>query len=62
MLQFAVVEIPVLQVAFGTASLDLEHWAVCVGLASVVLWYDEVRKIVLRALGAGPTGGRHLPA
>ena len=60
-LQFAVVEVPVLQVAFGTASLDLEHWAVCVGLASVVLWYDEVRKIVLRALGAGATGGLDRP-
>lgn len=48
-LQFIVVEVPFLQVAFGTASLDLEHWLICFGLASVVLWFDEVRKIILRA-------------
>ncbi len=47
-LQVAVVEVPFLQVAFGTASLDLTHWAVCLALASVVLWYDELRKVVLR--------------
>ncbi len=52
-LQIAVVEVPFLQVAFGTASLDLAHWAVCVALASVVLWYDESRKVVLRALARG---------
>lgn len=48
-LQFAVVEVPVLQQAFSTASLDAVHWAVCFGLASVVLWFDEVRKVVRRA-------------
>ena len=49
-LQVAVVEVPVLQVAFGTASMDLLHWAVCIGLASVVLWYQELRKAVLRRI------------
>ncbi|WP_051208315.1 cation-translocating P-type ATPase [Propionicicella superfundia] len=48
-LQIAVVEVPVLQTAFGTASLDLRHWAVVVALASTVLWADELRKLVLRA-------------
>ncbi|MCU1424283.1 MAG: haloacid dehalogenase [Microbacteriaceae bacterium] len=48
LLQVAVVEMPLLQVAFGTASLDAGHWASCVGPASIVLWFDEVRKIVLR--------------
>ncbi len=48
-LQIAVVEVPFMQVAFGTASLDLAHWGTCVALASVVLWYDEIRKIILRA-------------
>ena len=52
-LQIAVVEVPFLQVAFGTASMDLAHWSACVALASVVLWYDETRKMVLRGL-AGP--------
>ena len=48
-LQVAVVELPLLQRAFGTASLDPGHWAVCVGMASTVLWFDELRKFVLRA-------------
>ncbi len=52
-LQVAVVEVPFLQVAFGTAALDPVHWAVCVALASVVLWYDEVRKLVLRRSRSG---------
>jgi len=47
-LQIAVVEVPFLQFAFGTASLDLAHWAWCVALGSLVLWFDELRKVVLR--------------
>lgn len=49
-LQIAVVEVPVLQVAFGTTSMNLMHWAACIGLASVVLWYHELRKVVLRRI------------
>ena len=48
-LQVAVVELPFLQVAFGTASLDLAHWAWAVGMASIVLWAEELAKIWLRA-------------
>jgi Ca2+-transporting ATPase len=48
-LQVAVVEVPFLQAAFGTASLDVTQWIACVALGSVVLWYDEVRKLALRA-------------
>ena len=48
LLQVAVVELPFLQRAFGTAPLDAAHWAVCVAMASTVLWFDELRKIVLR--------------
>jgi len=47
--QVAVVQLPVLQAAFGTAPLDLEHWLICVGLASCVLWFDEMVKLVERA-------------
>lgn len=47
-LQVAVVELPFLQRAFGTASLDSAHWAVCVVMASAVLWFDELRKLALR--------------
>ena len=48
-LQVAVVEVPFLQAAFSTTSLDLTHWVVCVAMASLVLWVDEARKLVHRA-------------
>ncbi|MGR2752693.1 cation-translocating P-type ATPase [Agromyces arachidis] len=51
-LQVAVVSWPPLQVAFGTASLDAVHWAVCVGMASIVLWTAEVRKLVARTVAS----------
>ncbi|KAE8763349.1 cation-translocating P-type ATPase [Georgenia thermotolerans] len=47
-LQVAIVEVPFLQTAFGTASLDLAHWAVALAMASVVLWFDEARKLLYR--------------
>ena len=50
-LQIAVVEVPVLQVAFSTEPLDPTHWAVVVAMASLVLWVDEIRKAVRRARG-----------
>ncbi|RMB59622.1 cation-translocating P-type ATPase [Tessaracoccus antarcticus] len=50
-LQVAVVEIPFLQVAFGTASLDLAHWAMATAMASVVLWAEELVKLVRRLRG-----------
>lgn len=49
-LQLAVVELPLLQRAFGTASLDPAHWAVCIAMASTVLWFDELRKLLYRML------------
>jgi magnesium-transporting ATPase (P-type) len=62
-LQIAVVHVPALQVAFGTAGLDLVQWGVCIALASVVLWYEEVRKALAHLLrrarssrNAGPRG------
>ena len=48
-LQIAVVEVPLLQAAFSTSSLDPLHWGVTVVMASLVLWFDEVRKAVRRA-------------
>jgi Ca2+-transporting ATPase len=47
-LQVAVVEVPFLHTAFGTASLGLAHWGVAVAMASVVLWFDELRKLIWR--------------
>ncbi|NLE98039.1 MAG: cation-translocating P-type ATPase, partial [Propionibacterium sp.] len=49
-LQVVVVHVPFMQVAFGTADMDLAHWAVCVAMASVVLWAEELAKLVRRAL------------
>ena len=47
-LQVAITEVPVLQVAFGTASLDGWHWLCCIALGSVVLWAEELRKLLVR--------------
>ncbi|MDO5736279.1 MAG: cation-translocating P-type ATPase [Propionibacteriaceae bacterium] len=49
-LQVAVVQVPFLQTAFGTASLDLAHWGVAIAMASVVLWAEELAKLVRRAM------------
>jgi potassium/sodium efflux P-type ATPase len=43
-LQVAVVHLPLLNVAFGTVPLSLQQWAVCVAMASTVLWFSELRK------------------
>jgi len=50
LLQVAVVHLGFLNTAFGTAPLDPSQWLVCVALASLVLWLNEVRKLVERAL------------
>jgi len=47
-LQVAVVYVPVLQIGFGTAPLHAGHWAVCIGMASLVIWIEEARKAILR--------------
>ncbi len=47
-LQVLVVNAPFLNDAFGTAPLSAGQWLVCVALASVVLWLEELRKLVLR--------------
>lgn len=46
--QVAVVEVSFLQAAFGTEPLSPGQWMMCLGLASCVLWAEEVRKIVVR--------------
>ncbi|HZL05299.1 MAG TPA: cation transporting ATPase C-terminal domain-containing protein [Coriobacteriia bacterium] len=35
--------------AFGTTPLGLGQWLVCAALASVVLWVEELRKVIIRA-------------
>ncbi|NLA36121.1 MAG: cation-translocating P-type ATPase [Actinobacteria bacterium] len=54
-LQVAVVHAAPLQRAFGTAPMALGQWLLCSGLASCVLWSDELRKLALRA-GASAEG------
>lgn len=49
LLQVAVVEVPPLQTSFGTTSLDAAHWLACVALASLVLWLEELAKLLRRA-------------
>ncbi len=48
LLQIAVVNLGFLNRAFGTVPLDLSQWLVCMGMASTVLWYSELRKLVGR--------------
>ena len=49
LLHIAVVNVPFLNVAFGTVPLTLSQCATCVLMASAVLWFSEVRKFVMRA-------------
>ncbi len=54
-LQVLVVEVPLLQEAFGTASLDPFHWAAVIGMASIVLWAEELAKWGRRRLAPAAT-------
>jgi calcium-translocating P-type ATPase len=47
-LQIAVVQLPFLNEAFDTTPLAIGDWLICVGLASIVLWADELKKLVER--------------
>jgi P-type Ca2+ transporter type 2C len=55
-LQVAVVQLPFLNSAFGTTPLGAGDWVICVGMASVVLWADESKKLLERWLL--PAGSR----
>ncbi len=52
-LQVAVVELPWLNLAFGTVPLTPGQWGLCVAMGSVVLWCSELRKLWLRRGSAG---------
>jgi P-type Ca2+ transporter type 2C len=49
LLQAAVIYIPFLQQAFSTESLDASDWVFCAVVASSVLWFRELSKVVMRA-------------
>ena len=38
-----------LNLAFGTVPLSAGEWLACVAMASVVLWFSELRKLANRA-------------
>ncbi len=44
-LQIAVVHLDFLNHAFGTVPLALDQWMLCIAMASVVLWFGELRKL-----------------
>ena len=50
-LQIAVVQLAFMNHVFDTTPLPPGDWLICVGLASIVLWADEVKKIVTRHSG-----------
>lgn len=50
-LQVAVVHVPLLNRAFGTVPLSPGQWLICLAAGSVVLWFAEGRKMVLRRSG-----------
>ncbi len=57
LLQLAVVHMPFLNRAFSTVPLSAGDWLVCVALASGVLWFAELRKLLRRASGSAPHSG-----
>ena len=50
-LQVAVVQLPFLNEAFDTTPLPATDWLICLGLASIVLWADEAKKLLARWFG-----------
>jgi P-type Ca2+ transporter type 2C len=51
LLQVAVVHTPVLNLAFGTVPLAPGQWLLCAAMGSVVLWFSELRKLLVRRAG-----------
>jgi magnesium-transporting ATPase (P-type) len=51
LLQVAVIYVPFLNTAFDTTPIGLVDWGVCIAMASLVLWVEEIKKFILRATG-----------
>ena len=49
-LQVAVVQLSFLNKPFSTTPLGAHDWLICIGLASIVLWADEAKKLVQRQM------------
>jgi P-type Ca2+ transporter type 2C len=50
-LQASVVHIPFLQQAFSTVALRASDWLICAAVGSSVLWFMEIKKLLVRARG-----------
>jgi len=50
LLQVACVELPAMNAAFGTVPLSAGQWAFCTAMASVVLWFSELAKLLVRVV------------
>jgi P-type Ca2+ transporter type 2C len=59
-LHVAAVYVPFLQEVFGTTALTAGQWLICIGVASSILWIEELRKLV--AARVLPAAGRRGPA
>jgi P-type Ca2+ transporter type 2C len=53
LLQVLVVYVPLLNDAFVTSPLSLGDWALCLAMASSVLWADELKKLITRRAMTG---------
>ncbi len=42
---------PFLNTAFDTTPIALADWGVCIAMASLVLWVEEIKKFILRMSG-----------
>lgn len=49
LLQIAVVHLDFLNLAFATVALTFDQWLLCIAMASIVLWFSELRKLASRA-------------
>jgi Ca2+-transporting ATPase len=49
-LQVLAVQVPIFQGLFDTEALSAEQWLVCAAVASSILWLEEIRKLVARAV------------
>ena len=55
-------QVAVVNLAFGTAPLEFRQWLLCAVMASVVLWFSELRKLARFAWGrwgVAPKNGLH---
>ena len=48
LLQIGVTHVSFMQSLFETTSLSLSEWAVCISVASSILWVEEIRKLISR--------------